>query len=228
MFLIFGFLVTLQIRSVRDINNSEAKRLSSLNEELLEEKRRGDGLENQIGELEAELEKFRNAAGEGGQNQIILDQLKKAEMLAGSTDMTGPGVTVTISDSEEEPAMGVNENNYVIHDSDLLQIINKLKAAGAEAISVNGERLIITSEISCIGPTVSVNKNSYGAPFVITAIGDSLKLENAIKMRGGIAENLAYWGIKVNVEKSDLLLIKAFSGTITYKYATPTGKGAAQ
>ena len=90
-----------------------------------------------------------------------------------------------------------NTNLYIIHDEDILKVINELRAAGAEAISLNDQRLISTSEIRCAGPTISVNNTRVAAPFVIKAIGNAKSMEDAIKMRGGVAETLSVWGIQV-------------------------------
>ncbi|HWQ51560.1 MAG TPA: DUF881 domain-containing protein, partial [Terriglobales bacterium] len=113
-------------------------------------------------------------------------------------------------------------NYYIIHDTDILSVVNELRDAGAEAIAINGERLIATSEIRCAGSIVSVNNNRYAAPYVITAIGDPDALESALKMRGGVVDQLAPWGIGVGIEKGELIKINGYTGGITFKYATPS------
>ena len=113
----------------------------------------------------------------------------------------------------------------MLHDSDLLVLINELRAAGAEALSINGERILATSEIRCAGPTVSVNNNRYSAPFVVKAIGDPATMENAINMRGGVADQLAPWGIGLLIEKKESITINAYNGSISYKYAASVPAG---
>ena len=66
---------------------------------------------------------------------------------------------------------------YIIHDDDLLRVINELRAAGAEAIAINGERIVAMSEIRCAGPTLSVNNNRSAPPYEIKAIGNPNNLE---------------------------------------------------
>ncbi len=92
-------------------------------------------------------------------------------------------------------------------------MINELRAAGAEAISINGQRLIATSEIRCAGPTLSVNNVRSAAPYEIKAIGEKKSLENAIKMRGGVAETLKVWGIQLEVSTADDIQIPPYKGT---------------
>ena len=92
----------------------------------------------------------------------------------------GQGVTITIDDSKTKSKAGENPNLYLIHDDDLLKVINELKAAGAEAISINEQRLIATSEIRCAGPTLSVNNIRSAPPYEIKAIGEDVLLKSTI------------------------------------------------
>ena len=114
---------------------------------------------------------------------------------------------------------GENPNLYVIHDDDILRVINELRAAGAEAISINGQRLVGTSEIRCAGPTLSVNNVRSAAPFEIHAIGDKTTLENALKMRGGVVETLKVWGIQLEITASDAVYVPPYKGIRKYEYA---------
>ena len=136
--------------------------------------------------------------------------------------MEGEGIIVKLEDSSATAKAGENPNLYLIHDDDLLKVINELRAAGAEAISINGQRLIGTSEIRCAGPTLSVNNVRSAPPFEIRAIGDSKSLESAIRMRGGVAETLKVWGIQLEVSTSQSVYIPAYKGTASHNYAHTT------
>ena len=96
-----------------------------------------------------------------------------------------------------------------------------MRAAGSEAISVNNQRLIASSEIRSAGAFISINNANLATPFEIKAIGDPATLENSLKMRGGVIETLQFWGIRVAVEKKDKLLIPAFKGSLRFIHATP-------
>ena len=111
---------------------------------------------------------------------------------------------------------------YVIHDDDILKVVNELRAAGAEAVSINGQRLIGSSEIRCAGPTLSVNNVRSSAPFEIRAIGEPKNLENALKMRGGVMETLKVWGIQMEIKSSDSVYVPAYKGSLKHEYAHET------
>ena len=151
---------------------------------------------------------------QGGEKN--LDELK---FLSCTVPLEGEGVIIKMDDSQREKNSGEDENLYVVHDDDVLRVINELKAAGAEAISINGQRLTATSEIRCAGPTISVNNVRSSAPYEIKAIGEKKSLENSIKMRGGVEETLKVWGVRLDVEVSDKIFIPAYEGEISHKFA---------
>lgn len=231
VFLIFGFLLAMQIKSVK-VNNgtmtsTELLRASELSDLLLKEKDKNQALYGELVNVQEELRKFREeAANSGDYAKVMAKQLERAEITSGQTAVKGPGIVINLQDSEAPNPLGnAAENNFVLHDSDLLLIINELRAAGAEAISINGERLLATSELRCAGSTISINNNRYGAPFVIKAIGDPTTMENGLNMRGGAKEQLAPWGIFLGIEKKESVIINAYNGSISYKYATSIPKG---
>jgi uncharacterized protein YlxW (UPF0749 family) len=117
--------------------------------------------------------------------------------------MSGPGISVTVDDSHAE-------QGTVVHDQDLLVLVNELRAADAEGIAINGIRLTATTATRCTGPTVRVGGTAVGPPFRIEAVGDPGTLEAALRLPGGIVEELSSVGIEVHVvERSDVKLPSA-------------------
>ena len=109
----------------------------------------------------------------------------------------------------------------IVHDGDILEIINALKNADAEAISVNGQRIISQSEITCVGNVVKVNGKKIGAPFEISAIGSPSQLYGALTMNGGYVSKLKDAGIQVDIkqiEKSNVIIPK-YEGVYKFVYA---------
>lgn len=221
---VVGFLLAAQLRGVQlagaadATNASRLETLQSLYNDVVEER---DGLTEQVGQLQSELELYRQQAASGDEgSEALKTELEQMEITAGLTDVEGPGVTVVLEDSTQANVTG-DEADYLIHDNDILSVINELRSAGAEAISLNGERIVSTSEVRCTGAVVTVNGRRYAAPYVIFAIGDPDTLYSALTMRNGVVDILSQWGITVRVTASDQLLIPAYSGTVDYQYAKP-------
>ncbi|OUQ83675.1 DUF881 domain-containing protein [Flavonifractor sp. An10] len=221
---VVGFLLAAQLRGVQlagaadATNASRLETLQSLYNDVVEER---DGLTEQVGQLQSELELYRQQAASGDEgSEALKTELEQMEITAGLTDVEGPGVTVVLEDSTQANVTG-DEADYLIHDNDILSVINELRSAGAEAISLNGERILATSEVRCTGAVVTVNGRRYAAPYVIFAIGDPDTLYSALTMRNGVVDILSQWGITVRVTASDQLLIPAYSGTVDYQYAKP-------
>lgn len=176
----------------------------------------------QLEELSArisELEKIHPQLPPREISPVSENFIVELKMQAGLLPLEGQGVIVTMDDSTRKVRAEENPNLYVIHDDDILRVINELWAAGAEAISINGQRLIATSEIRCAGPTLSVNNVRSAPPYEISAIGDKKSLENSIKMRGGVEDTLKVWGIRLEIESSDEVYIPAYSGAFRHVYA---------
>lgn len=164
-------------------------------------------------------------AGGTGQKQALLDELKSAQFVAGLTAVQGPGVEVTLNDSKTPfpgglPA-GMAPPN-IIHDTDINQVVNELKAAGAEAVSVNDQRLVAVSPVRCAGPTIFVNNTAQTPPYLIKAIGEPKTLDTALNISGGIATQIKQFDKAMfNVAPMKHLNIPAYSGVIQPKYAMP-------
>ncbi|MDD3893830.1 MAG: DUF881 domain-containing protein, partial [Syntrophomonadaceae bacterium] len=128
---------------------------------------------------------------------------------------------LTINDSSRTLQNDENISSGLIHDQDLLIIVNELKASGAEAISVNGERIAAMSEIRCAGTTILINWNKIAPPFSIKAIGDPDMLESGLMIKNGYLESLKLLGFPVNIQKADKVEIPAYKGRVKFTYGSP-------
>lgn len=221
-------LVTVQAKSVfeekeeieEEIPDISFVYIEDLQADLIEEQNRTRYLYEQIELYRNQLDIFQKTATEvGGYSEILNEQLTQAKLIAGLTNVYGEGVIVTMKDSDEANIYNLNENNYIIHDEDILRVINELRSAGAEAISINGERILSTSEIICAGSTVSINNRKFSAPYTIKAIGNSTELFGALTMRQGVVEILSKWGIVVDVVQYQNITIDAYDGIIINQFA---------
>ena len=150
-------------------------------------------------------------------NQIPIE-VKNNQMMAGTVDVEGPGIVVTLSDGNSSTK---HEPAFLIHDVDILNVINQLLAAGAEAISVNDERLIASSSIYAEGTKVIINGNLYTSPFVIKSIGNTEKMLETLESKGSQVEVLRHFGQEITIEKSESLSIPKYAGEVNFKYAKP-------
>ena len=179
-----------------------------------------------IAALQKQITQLNAVPSDSARVKVLAKQLAQAQFLAGLTDVKGPGVLVTMDDSKlpypKDMPPGLTPQN-IIHDNDIGQVVNELKAAGAEAISVNDQRLVAVSPVRCAGPTIFINNTPQTPPYVIKAIGDPKILITALNIPGGITSALkAFDPAMFKVDKSPrLLLIPAYAGGIGTKYAVP-------
>ncbi|MEZ0535670.1 DUF881 domain-containing protein [Caldicellulosiruptoraceae bacterium PP1] len=220
---LLGMLISMQLKSVRESNqakNIEKARAIELALQINQLRQENNALKSQIYDLEKKIKEYQDSASNISKTTEILQQdLDNTKLLAGLTDLEGPGIIITLDDSKAPSDPNVDPNTFLLHDSDILQVINELKAAGAEAISINDQRIISTTEIRCAGPTVSINNTRYSAPYIIKAIGDPKILKNSLNMRGGIVDLLKQFEIQVKIEEAASLEIPRYTGVIKFKYA---------
>ncbi|MCR5834386.1 MAG: DUF881 domain-containing protein [Selenomonadaceae bacterium] len=204
-----GFMVAIQFKQVHNVKDTlPAQRVEELSGRLIQVEEERDELSKQVEILNNELST--------STNDEFISELK---FQAGTLAVEGEGIILKMDDSTRAAKSGENPNLYLIHDDDILRVINELRAAGAEAISINGQRLIATSEIRCAGPTLSVNNVRSAAPYEIRAIGEKKSLENSIKMRGGVVDSLKVWGIQLEVTTGDKIYIPPYKGTTKRVYS---------
>lgn len=217
---IFGIALSMQIKNLSD-------KTSLINIEGVNEMEMQLKIENaEIGKLEeylarktSELEDYSTITDSPDINSVMEAKLSYYRKIQGENDLTGKGVIIEIRDSDKLVKPGENPNDFLVHDQDLLRIINDLKISGAEAISINGQRYMSFSEIKCSGPTVTINGKTYGQPFVIKAIGDPANLEAAIKSIDSYSYMLnSIYGIKIDVRTSESVVITRYWRSKQYNY----------
>ena len=133
----------------------------------------------------------------------IEEQISNKEVLLGTTDVHGEGIIINI-----------NDGNDLIHQEDIVILLDELKNAGAEAIAVNGQRIVSNTYVYCDGSVILIDGVKIGNPFVIKAIGDSQTIYGAITRNKGYVATLTKDGIQVDVQKSEDLEISKTNKTI--------------
>lgn len=211
--LLLGFLVAIQAKNnvMDDQDFAETKRLNELVMLLKETKIRNHDLEKQLSVVKSQI----NSIEEGHSISISNPQLKKIYAAAGLTSIVGDGIVINIKESGDTNARTrVVADDSFIHSEDILKIINELKSSGASAIAINQQRIVTTSEVVTAGNAVIVNQSKLIPPYKISAVGPVDTMISAIKMRGGIAEYLDFFGIELNIVPKKNIKIPAFSKSL--------------
>ena len=214
--------ICVQIRTVKNSNSvvSQNYEENNLRAEVLKYKERYDNKYKELEKAEKELEDERKSSTENNSElEKKEEEIKQGNKMIGLTEVTGAGVIVTLSDSKKDASSVLDPSSLLVHDEDVLSIINELKNAGAEAISINDQRIIPTSSIVCGGNIIEVNGEKTGAPFVIKAIGLPEQLMGALSRQNGYVDILRAASVEVDLKKSNNITIPKYNGVITYKYA---------
>lgn len=217
--LVLGIMLAIQFKTTQNINSDLVPaRVNDLTQKLNTVTEEREALAEEVLSLR---EKLKNVRDYNQAMADLQDELQTANMVAGLTSAEGPGVILTMNDSPRNLQAGENPNPLLIHDQDLLIIVNELKASGAEAISINGERLTAMSEIRCAGTMILVNWTKIAPPFEIKAIGNPDMLESGLLIKGGYLESLKFLGIQANIQKVEKLEVPAYSGRTKFSYSKP-------
>lgn len=165
--------------------------------------------------------------------KLLNDSLQEVKLYAGLTEVSGPGVLVTLNDGysavdKKDAGKGGGEtavpdelqSEDVIHDQDILRVVNELYAAGVEAISINNLRLVSTSSIRCVGPTVLIDGVRIAAPIKVRGIGDIDTIMGGLTMPGGIIDELKQVNPRmVTIESVKSMTLPAYTGPTSRKFA---------
>lgn len=151
----------------------------------------------------------------------LVSDLEKYRMWAGVLDVEGPGIVVTIKDpvsDQYQEDYSVITNNYDL----LLGLVNRLKEAGAEAVSINEQRISNNTEISLAGSNININGTATAPPYIVKAIGNPQTLDGAINLRGGIIYTMKMkYNLIVDTEIREKVVIGRYTEVIKFNYAEP-------
>ena len=208
VFMVLGFMLSVQYKVTVQQRTIRMDRVEDLSERL-------KVMETENKQLLQEINELRKK----GADNVADHALARLQLLAGTTDVEGAGIEIVLDDSNIPKKANENPNLYIIHDEDLLRVLNELRAAGAEAISLNDQRIVAMSEVRCAGPTVSVNNVRSAPPYVIKAIGAPKTLTSALRLRGGVVETFEFWGIQVKIKAADKVHVPALKAPRNFEYA---------
>lgn len=200
--MLLSMILVWQLKSTyihSKIDKSTTTRIEVLKDELIEAKNLNEGLRTRNEELVSQLRSYENDKGSYTiYEQNLKMELERARILAGLVDVQGKGIVIKLGNTE----------SGIVEQDDILKLLNELKASDVQALSVNGERIIATSEVREAGGYIIINGKQFLAPFEIKAIAPQEKIENALSMVGGILEQLReLYKLNVEIQKVDNIVI---------------------
>lgn len=222
--ILIGIVLSTQLKMVSKstggvVSSQKAKQLAG---ELKGLKDRKEELQKELGTLENRIDEYKRSEEN---EDIFMRNMKKDieryEIMLGYTKVKGPGIKLVLEDKTEDGTENVLLYNYDL----LLAIVNRLNASGAEAISINDERIIATTEMHLTednGEKLLINEKPVVSPFVIKAIGDPNTLDAALNIRYGILYDIReLYSLKTEISKEQELEIPRYNGTVEFKFAKP-------
>lgn len=224
LLIILGVLISLQYKVVNSgIKYVRVQDLYLLKNEIVRDRAEIEQYKKSLVEKKKELEKYSQSSTDTGQvERILRTDLSNQMTWLGLTNVQGPGIIILVTDSNRDLMENEQPENLMIHDYDIRAFVDDLFAAGAEAVSINDQRVVLTKrDIVCNGPTIRINNRLVAQPFVIKAIGDRDFLEAAVTAPGKYGNSLKLFGLFVEVNSSVNVEIPAYHGNLEFKHLKP-------
>lgn len=214
IFLVLTAVIFLQFKTINqtDITSLENMREEELRTEISNNKTKIEDIKKQIEETNQRIEEYKVAIEKGVEASELLEQeLEKQNNILGRNAVKGSGVIITLTDTRSAR----------ITSEDLRELLNELKLAGAEAISINGQRIVYDSYIVDIGDTfIRVNGQKIVSPYEVKAIGNTTYLESGLSEKQyGYIDTKLEEGKDVVLKREDNILINKYTGNLSMEYA---------
>lgn len=215
--IIIGTVVSVQFKSQIDVRQlAPSRRVEDLVFMLKNTEKANKQLSEQVNDLQERLSKVQTG------RPVLTEKTPPLYQALG-----GPGLEVTITENAADDKTG-DGTSAVVHAEDLLKIVNELRSGGAEAVSLNQQRITETSEIITAGQHIVVNKAPIVPPYKIVAIGPAQDMQNTLSLRGGVVEYLQFYGIEVKAKASKSLKVPAANSLPDYRFAHPAQQSAGE
>ena len=216
---LLGFAIAVQVHANSQSNDFAGLREDDLIGILDNQNARADRLRQQIAELQQSLRSLQSSGDRSAAARNQAEQEAQAlGVLLGTLPATGPGVVV-----------GIEDPHGSLHAEDLLDVVEELRGAGAEAISFGGVRVSTDTAFTDVGGSgsgggsVAVDGEPLQPPYVVDAIGDSKTLDTALNIPGGVAAAIRADGGSLSVDERATVTITVTRTLPTPRYAVPSG-----
>ncbi|MFL5727463.1 MAG: DUF881 domain-containing protein [Chloroflexota bacterium] len=219
--LALGFLVAAQLAAQGPRIRYTTQERAPLVETAIELQRQHDELRDQIAKLRGDIAKLEEQ-GQGTTELVrqLNSRLEEARIAAGLIPLSGTGLVLQLNDSTLPVPDGADESDYLVTARDIRTVIAELWLAGAEAISVNGERVTVSTGVLDIGHTILVNSAYLSPPYQVSAIGPGDLLEQLGVSQGWrdfIQTRKGTFGLEISFAEPPAVDIPAFAGSLTLR-----------
>lgn len=212
MSLLLACIMFMQFKVVNetDIAEIETMREEELQEALAQWKEKYEETNAKLEDTNNKIKEYKEKSESREETtKLVEKELQEANLVLGKTNVIGNGIEVILEDNEEQEYSA----------NDLLTLINELRAAGAEAISINGERVINKTDIVSISnQNILVNSNKMSSPYVVKAIGDENYLQSALNIKNGYVDSKRKEGYTISVQRKNNIRMNAYTKEINLKY----------
>jgi len=222
--LLGGFLIVLAVRTApRDTPLTRGPAQERLAALIRDEQRRSDRLRTEAERLRAQVRAIQNAAVSRQATRARAESgLDAARLQAGLVSVRGPALLVSLSDSTDKESPSGNLNDLVIHSQDVQAVANGLWAAGAEAVAVDGERVVPTSALLCVGNVLLINGTVHSPPYRFVAIGDPSTLRRRFQsdaLVSRLRSDADRFHLGFTVDSTDDATIPPYTGSTQLEFA---------
>lgn len=221
LMLILGMLIAFQLKlSQLGYKYVQFTDLNALHNAIIKEEAEINQLKEKQTLLEEKEIAYNSAqSGTGDIGSLIEGDIERYKRFGGLSPLEGPGIVLVVTDANRDLGENENPNDLIVHDYDMRALLADIRSAGAEAISINGQRVILTkTKLYCTGPTILINDQVYAQPFVIRAIGDPDRLIEMVDGPNGYANILRDMGIFVETNTSVSIKVPAYTAVAEPKY----------
>ena len=182
-------------------------------------------LQKEAAGLRAQVEDLSKADQTPGVTSSVISSASALAPSVGLGAVSGKALRVTLDDAPlSENPDGVDANMLVVHQQDIQMVVNTLWSGGAEAMTIQGQRVISTTAVKCVGNTVVLHGVAYAPPYVIEAIGDLNAMQKALDTSEAVRiykEYVSAYQLGWSVERAGQVTMPAYTGAVAVSHATP-------
>lgn len=211
MCIVLTCVVFIQFRTARQTSLTDIENMNEeeLKAEIVSLQSRYKDIEEKLNETSKKMTEYNKTLKNNNESsKLVNEELKNLEKIVGKTDVQGDGVVVTLKDNDEQEVTA----------NILLNLVNELKYAGAEAISINGIRIVNMTDIVDVNFIIQIEGQKVSSPYTVKCIGDTQYLESSLNAKEGFVQTYRNSGITVNLENASNIKIEKYNGDIKLQY----------